>query len=606
MAFKVPQYEQQTRIDPAQVATPRLTPITEAAAGGQIGQAVVSFGKSLEGAADAVRGLEKKYGEAAANRLETEYRLAVQSVLHEKSTDENGRPVGLLNRALEQANGVTPDFDAKFVELRKHYLEQAPAAVRGDLARRLDAHFAATREGVIQHEVGQGKKAYEVAYESNIKQTIDDAAGLTSPDLLERGIADAVAKQSKALKTMGRDAEAEGAGKVLTAAMTEKAINAVLEQDPRQAYALLIRAQHGMGEDARVRLESAIDGKLFADKSVALWRAVAGRRDMKLSDGSYDLGKLRGEVEKLDEPVEKKEKLFNFLEARAAEDHRNTLRQDGANEREWYNATIKGFRAGVPGVELEKLAGGFGARDEKMVQDRLDILRGMYRKNGGSEKGDPESFVALWEGVRKGSVTRADLARARAAERITDAQFISLSQDIYNEVDEKNPTVKAAWERIDVLADSKFGSNKRKKAEFIYEMKATAAERKLHGDELWKAAQDKLKDDPTSGFLFWTDPQYKVDIERRDKQAAAWGSLYQAVGRDEVNAIGKGILLSGRRGPWGMGDVEAFAKEFGGLDKIARGTPANAAIQALVAQGQMVTPANVRYAMKLMEDARGQ
>jgi hypothetical protein len=345
-----------------------------------------------------------------------------------------------------------------------------------------------------------------------------------------------------------------------------------------------------------LHVEKAIENADVIGKGMEMYEQVKG---LKLSDGTTpDESKMRAAVYALDGITDKrKEKIWDFVKGRASEDMANKNRQEMAVDRSFMNAALDARKKGVPMAEAMKLTQQFGT-DDYDQSVKADAIRKIYAPPSQS---DPEKFINLWEQVQSGGSSKQTLDEAFHKNDINVADWRHLREEYFKQNTEgKNVQMVNTLERIKVLSEEKFGSNKQNRDAFMYEIHQ-AKEGKTP-EELWKIANDKLKGDPSTGIwgMFKT-AQWKTDLAKSDAQNLAWGSVHQDIGKDVATAIGRGVLSTGKE-KYGLGDIDSFAAQFGGYDKIKAGTPVNNAVKALMDRNRFVTPEAVKTVLNLFPD----
>ncbi|TPW18844.1 MAG: hypothetical protein FD126_3280, partial [Elusimicrobia bacterium] len=411
--FKVPTYEPQVGIRTQNTADAPAAPRPPAAAFGagegesqeRLGQAVAGLGAVLT-----KRLVERQQRDQEQEVLaaDTEFRKAMQGVLTSPEVDDAKRPKGLLNRSLGQTKGATVEFDSSYAELRKSFLESVPTPQqRAALAARMDSHYIATRDQVVRHESRQGEEDFKASLDMNLKQRVSDAAAVTEPAALNQVIDEAVRVQSEGAQRLGGKVD----GKLLAGDIAKTSIASVLDKDPKRAAALLASVRGKLPENVAVSLDQAIEGKMLADERASLWDSLTRERGdfMKLPDGNWDLSAMQGAVMALKEPAEKKEKLWDYVKARANEDQVIRARADQANDREFFNAAIQAKQRGLTFDQALKLSSGFGARDNYDIAQRQEVVKKLW---AGANATDPQTYIALWERIQSGGSSRQEIDQA--------------------------------------------------------------------------------------------------------------------------------------------------------------------------------------------------
>jgi hypothetical protein len=338
------------------------------------------------------------------------------------------------------------------------------------------------------------------------------------------------------------------------------------------------------------------DGKTL-ETGVTAWDQLKG---MKLADGNPDAERMEKSIMSRDD-LTTKEKLgvLAFVKARAGEEVVNKTRQDASNERSFMNTIVQGRQGGTSLEDALKQVKNFGT-DPYDQTIKAEAVRKIYAPPTAS---NPETYISLWERVQDKNVNKEDIDTEMEHGNINASDWRTLREAYYKKITDGNDEKeKQVYERVKILAAEQFGSDKIAQAKFIYDLHQN--NKGKPAADVWKDANDKLAPDPKSGMsLFGYDtglfksPQYKADVDRLDAQNLAWGKLHQDIGRKETNAIGQGILYSGKKS-WSVGDVDAFAQNFGGYKNIQPGTPAHNAIQFLLKNNRLVTPDNVKAVME--------
>ncbi|RJO64157.1 MAG: hypothetical protein C4540_04565 [Candidatus Omnitrophota bacterium] len=215
--MRVPVYEKQTsRVVPT-VSTPQELRPPSAAFGAEMADAATRLGETGLTIANALmkRAAERKKELMEKELIEqdTSFRKDLQNVLYNDQVDDKGKPVGFLNRKLDQAQNVTPEFDNTYYTIRKHYLNNVAAPEQKEaLARRLDQTYLSSRDTIIRHERQQVDESIQNSFKSNLDIQVNDAAQLQDGPSVIRAIEQAIVTQNSLSKISGFDektAEAE-------------------------------------------------------------------------------------------------------------------------------------------------------------------------------------------------------------------------------------------------------------------------------------------------------------------------------------------------------------------------------------------------------------
>lgn len=347
-------------------------------------------------------------------------------------------------------------------------------------------------------------------------------------------------------------------------------------------------------------MKAVEEGKTL-DAGMKEWGTV---KSFMLADGVPDEARMEAHIMANPDLSDKeKVQVTSFVKARAREEVGNKNREDASTERQFMNTIVSGRQQGVTLENALKVANRYG-RDDYDKAVKSEAVRKMYAP---PEKSDPATYISLWERINEKNVDKADIDQGMQTSMINAQDWRTL-RELYFKVnsDGKNEKEQQVYERVKILAQETFGSDKSGAEKFMYDLHQNNKDK--DPSAIWKDANDKLQKDPKTGFSMfgWNtglfrDPVYKADVDKLDAQNLAWGKLHQDIGRKEVNAIGQGVLYqAGTTGKksWSVGDVNDFAQAMGGYDKIKQGTPGNNAIQFLVRHNKLVTPANVKAVLE--------
>lgn len=602
---KVPVYERQVQTKTPQVSEMRHLRPAPGAFGGEVGQALQDLGNTGEKISQAIlkRVAERKAqdNDLEIARLDTAFREDMQNALLNDENNEQGVPKGLLSRKLGQAKGITVEYDRLFLDKKKDYIESLKDdRQKQALNQLMDQRYLADRETIIRHERIQGDEDADNVLKANLTRRVDDAALVTNPQDLCALIDQSVQLQTVGHKHKGSDEETINLENAAIAGQIAKSsVMATLEVDPALSQQKLNAVKDRIPKTVLVELQQSIDGKKFADSRVQTWNEV---QSFRLGDGTPDRAKMQSYVYSLEGfTTDQKEKLWDYVKGRAAEDEQNMIKLEGAENKRFLERLYKIKSEGKGFDEAIKLAGHGNAYERGQ---REEVVKRLY---GAPANTDPSTYMMLWEGIRDGRVKKEDIDRAQADNRLAVNDWQGLRQEFYRSRTEGIKSQDdAAWNRIGQLAVAHFGNDQKKKNAYLYEVKKSAEGKTP--EEAFVIAQDKLKTDQKSGWwVFGKREQWQTDLARRDAQDVVWGKIYGELGKDTVMAIGQGLIAGGKPA-WNYNDVIQFAEALGGYEKIKPGTPAAKAMRYLIDKGELTTVANVKAVIKhfKLDDEKGQ
>ncbi|MFA5350256.1 MAG: hypothetical protein WC357_02860 [Candidatus Omnitrophota bacterium] len=208
--MKIPTYERQTsRITP-EVSTPHPLRPPAAAFGTESAEALQNLGEAGQKIASLMtqRAQERQKELMLRDNMnkDTAFGQMLFDIQYNDKTDENGRPKGLLNRKLEQAQGITEEFNQTYFKLRKQILESTPDIEQQNvLAKMIDSRFETVQNRIANHERQETDKSIGLAHKSSLDLQENEAAQIRDNSSLSAAIDKAVATQESFNRFMGYD-----------------------------------------------------------------------------------------------------------------------------------------------------------------------------------------------------------------------------------------------------------------------------------------------------------------------------------------------------------------------------------------------------------------
>jgi hypothetical protein len=427
-------------------------------------------------------------------------------------TEDNGKPKGILARKGYQARGGTIELDDAYENLKEKYLENVGTrAQKVKLLQLMRGSYMADREGVIRHEAEQDRINFTQVLDDDLKTGVDKAALIGDPAALGAAIATAHGVLDAGFKHLGRDPKTTAAAKQnLSGQMVEASVSSVIDRDPAAARAIFETYKDKIPGTTAAKLQSALDGKALNDLQFSTWDQV---KKFRLADGYMDKDRALGYVMGLDLPSDKKEKVMGFVQTMSNVANAQLKDERDAKDREFLNQLIKNHGEGVPYETAIRLASDFSF-DQK---DRFD---------------------------KELAITELYTSKDNFYDRILEKQSVAQ---------------KLAWQQIELLAESKYGTKEKRipgydkpvklKDAFLLEMKRSVLGKPP--EEMMKVAQDKLKDVVINQGWFSDDTEtaWKIDQDIRTQNAAKMLQLRQTYGAAAVQQAeaflhGRGAILS--------------------------------------------------------------
>lgn len=605
---KIPVYEQQVGIKPvvSDVVKP-LAPV-EAAFGAQVQEANAKLYDTIGGMADKLAKHMVTKMEAddqkVALQKQNEFLQEAQPLLYSQDTDENGKPVGILNRQLGWAKNSTVEFDEKAKGLIKKYTDALPSdAQKATFYKFANDHYTSSRQTVIAHEATQGREDLLNTNKAAMSARESLAANIQDPAALVSAVDEMSATQGKTLQLGGNKPEViQNENRLTAGKMAANSINSVIEKDPRRAQILLDAIKDRIPQDHANELQQKIDGKKINDDQVKTWNAVNNVGN-KLADGQLDLDKIHNQIFSMKNPdgseipTKKKETLFDYAKGQASEQWANKQRAETAQEYQynnWLASQQKDWLANKPGVtlaEVTKQVSKFGGTPETQSK-RIALAQRMLSDQAIAK--NPEVINQLHMGVVNGERTQKDINDAFQAKVIDSSEWQTLTNKAY-EVKQKgvNLDEKYAWEDAETTVKATVPKDQFQSAMAALRARAVG----MNGTQIRGLVKDytTTKIPGTASWWFGSDKKkIEVELQKNSEQGPAVNELYGVAGKDAVQAIGNTPEA-----------FKVYSDAFGGPDALKVGTPANNAIKSLNALGKPVTPANVKHIMEQFKSTNG-
>lgn len=468
MAIPIPRAEETVTVRAPNISAPqvgRQAPL--AAFGGETAEATAKLGDAVNrlGGALATRLIERQQVEEEKQVMaaHNDFSRDLQNSLLDPEADADGRPKGVLNRRLDQAKDSTKDLDTQYGQLRESYLERVPQGRQKEaLAARMDRDYDQARAGVIRHEVSQGHDAFKMQFSTT------------------------------------------------------------LERDPALAQKILDGNKSKLPETMTAALQSEVDGKMLATERAGLWDSMTGGNAFRMADGNWDLGAMQETVMALEKPQDHKEKLWDYIRARADEDRVIRARAADAADRGFANEVLAAQKRGAGLDEALKLTGRFSSDAYDQAQ-KTEVVKKLYAPPTNS---DPRAYINLWESIQDGGATKKEIDGALNVGHINAKDWEQLRKDFYRQQTEgSSPADQLEWKRIQDLVKRKY-TNETDQQDALYVIQSLARkpeERQRILDELEK----KVPDTGT----FYDDTRLAVSVKALDERRARGGAQREAVNK---------------------------------------------------------------------------
>jgi hypothetical protein len=600
---KVPQYE-----NSANISTPRTSPgnilsIPKESLGLQQAQAQSNLAQTISGFGETISKIalkkEQEYQEKEALKKELSFKSTINNALYSpdiETIDQDGetiqRPKGYLNRQLSQTKDSVIEFDKTFRDLYDGATEGLSGYQKSLLHPALLSSYESSRNAIIQHQAREEAKDYELTYNATLDQMVSDSAAYENPDDVSQAIDRASVLVNQGMKRMGAQDKAIILRKVqdTVSKIADTNISALLEKDPNKALEVFEKIKGKLPADTKEVLAAKISDKQFVMKRTAIWDALSDEH--RLDDGSYNLEAFRDEIDTLKGfTPEQKSKLYTYVEGRARDAEQALKKSKAANYSQFMTEAIQAKDQGISYDQNLALAAKYAGTPIEREKMENDIFK-LYDKI----KTNPEVYNQLYQELKTGELTEDRLEDYR--DQLSGTDFKMFKKGVMDQV--VNPRSNAAYKEVNntikVLMDKEFGSNKERKNDFLTALYETH-EKEGGGspDQLLQRAKDLLKDVKVNNWpIFNKKPKYQIESNRIKEDREYKSTLENALGRNMVQEIGRGMMRSKGNKSFSASDLKEFVDKFGGYDKIQPGTDAYKAINFLIENKKQVNPSTVQ------------
>lgn len=562
-------------------------------------------GKALDQSSDAIQGVEKTAFALASEEKQKADSLAAMSFDNQLSQTQTKIQVEASKMLGKDALGA-PDYvnqtwnDA----VSKIQSQAANDTQKMAVARAASTRFQELNKFAQVHVGDQMQKFADNETQSYIDNSRTAAVqNASDPDKVSAEISRTSAATYDYLSRKGIPLDSDQGKELLQTNLSnlnKSVAQALLDKDSptnvEDAKAFVEKHQDQFTGQDLIAVRKSVEQAETTSMGLQAWNDM---KDWKLSNGDPDIGRMQSAINSRDDlSDERKVSLLNFVDGMGREQMRIKTEQDQSKTRDFENQVITARKQGVPLADALKLAPKY-SRDPYEEQTNENAIRKAYAP---PEQTDPQTHYNIWEGIQNGTIASTDIDRAHDKGLVNNSDWFSLKQQLFKaKLEGTDPNDKYTDERVKDLAQSSIGSNKDKMSQFMYVYRTQT--QNMSADEKYKTAKDLLSDTPDSHWWWSSEKNYQPQFQKLDASNTAWGKVYQDVGDSETKAIGQGILYSGKKS-WGLGDVDAFAAQFGGYDNIKGGTPVNTAVQSLLRHGKLATASNVKAVLSKYPDGK--
>lgn len=572
----------------------------EAFGGGQSTSQAAAATQGLADTTERIAGIEKKKADNAvfiaadkqASDLETGLQMQVMQMKGQnagqapdfvaKQWDKGTQDIlkGLSNE--DQRSAVSRSLATRWDSLNKNVQVHVATEAQNYFNDEVQGHLESSRNAAVLNAGDDSRVGLEVARQTAVMQDWANHNGIPKDsDFFKAKLADTLSSTHSSV------------------------IQARLDADqPDLAKQYFDQNKSSMSAQDIVRTQKLLENSETLSQAKGIWSQVQG---FKLSDGSPDEAKMEATVNSMSGiSDDRKQKVLEFVKARAGEQFMNDRRQDAANERSFMNDLVQAKQNGQPLDQAIKLADKY-SKDDYDQSVKEAAIKKMYAP---PDETDPHTYMDLYDRIQNNTASKKDVDNAFMQGKLKLSDWEGLSKEQSKvQMEGVAPAQKMIWQQIKEEASASI-SDKKDLATYL-----TAVQQESRGktpDEMYKISKDILKKDPktqtTIPWVNWTfggQAQYKSDVQKSSANSIAMGTFQQDVGPDVAAKIAQGIQLNDKRiTNVEPAHIEAFAQELGGYDKIQPGAPAYNAIQSLIKHNKAVIPASIKTMLNKYPDGK--
>lgn len=595
--MRIPVYQNQIE-EKKQTSMPQASPTPVREAFGEniyretanLGSRISDLGNKL---ADHFIERDKRDNDQYILQQDTNFRKDLQDSLTNPEKDEDGIPKGVLLRQGTQAENALNNFDMNYFAIKQKYLDSAQNDYqRTSIDNLMEKHYLESRDNVSQYQARQENDVFKSVLEANLKDRISSAGGLAYnlkafDDEIKLVTDSKVGIATKGQKNIGIDSRViENNNKNIVGEMVTNAVNYSLELTPQHSKVILEKYKDKISPDLYAKLQQTIDGKNLANDEINTFNKF-NTGEYKLSNGELNLAVITKTIQADNSiPVDKQNKLINFMESKNNQQKMFKNQQEAAADRLFFNDIVEAKKSNMLLEDALKLT-----VDQKysVMGDNYEILQRKKIVEALYKPIDPitneSTYNVLRERINLGEKDMkfaVDEAYNRGL--LSHGDYRGLRGDSLNGVTQE---IKDAHDEIKALAVGKFGKFDKEETEKFLR-KTIEATRGMSPKEMIVYARESFEKVPKTGW-FKDDTKYEVAAKQQDIENVKWGILDQTIGANTVRKIGYGVIRTNtdQRKTWNVDDVNRFADAFGGLENIKKGTAVGYVIE------NMTTPVTV-------------
>ncbi len=413
--MQVPAYQRQAQIQPVS-PNPDAFGANIAQANQQLGQTVSNIGQLLQKRATE---LQEQKDTQKVLEAETQMRKELDGVLYSQEADENGRPVGVMNRTLANADGATSDFNGKIEQIRQKYSRMLPGENQQNQFNQLyKSMYDSNMNMVVRHEAQQGRASREQTTQDNIKQKINDAAN--NP----YSLVDAIANINAIVKVTG-DYNGDTPDSVkfnqqsFSGAAALKAFESILQKEDYEGAQLLYdKVKEQLPGDVAETIKTKIDAGEWGAQQTTISSELVKKYGEDLAAGDNNIKKRGLTPEKQKDLLDTYHSAYNQWQ----QEKRATVSAQIEN----YYKKVEGAGNGLAAVKYINSLPQKTTDQLQVKTSLLTIAKQLYpelTKEGQGIKTDPAAWYELYDKIQAGKVSNKQEMLKEYGSRISFADM---------------------------------------------------------------------------------------------------------------------------------------------------------------------------------------
>lgn len=413
--MQVPIYQRQAQLQPINPNQDAFG-VNVAQARQEMGQQISNIGQLMQKRATE---LQEQKDTQKVLEAETQMRKELDSVLYSQDTDENGRPIGIMNRTLANASGVTNDFNEKIEQIRQKYSRMLPGENQQIQFQQLyKSMHNSTQNMVVRHEAQQGRASREQTTQDNINQKIKDA------ERNPYSLVDTIANINAIVKVTG-DYNGDTPDSIklnqqsFSGAAALKAFESIFrKEDYKGAQALYDKVKEQLPGDVSDTIQSKIDAGEWSAKQTTISNDLIKKHGEDLASGDKKIKNLGLTPEKQKELLDTYHSAYNQWQ----QEKRATI----SAQIDYYYKNVEGAGNGIAAVKYINSLPQKTTDQLQVKTSLLAIAKQLYPEltsNGEGVKTDPAAWYELYDKIKAGKIANKQEMLKEYGSRISFADM---------------------------------------------------------------------------------------------------------------------------------------------------------------------------------------